>query len=1147
MPARSFTRAMFGVIVATTPFAAGTFAADKPNIVVIISDDAGWADFGFQNAITGETSQAPTPNLDALANGGVRFGNAYASPVCGASRAMLVTGRYGGRFGHESNLTGTAGNTRVQGVPSSEVTLWEHLQDAGYQTATVGKWHLGDNTDNISQGVLNNRPQAQGVENFQGLLSGSRSYFIGNQTNAGELRRTLSDGAGGVVSDQVIENQHVGEYVTDTLGDFTADYIRNNATADKPFVMYNSFTAPHTPMQATQADLAAVDALGLGVTGNRRTLLAMQIALDRNVGKILDALDNPDGNQGTNDSIRDNTLIMFVNDNGGDCCDGGPNFSDNGPLRDGKGTVFEGGMRVPMIVAGAGVSPSVEGSTYDGLVHVIDIVPTALAAAGGTFSGADVIDGVNLLPHINGETHRLAHDDLWLRGQGGNDSAIRHGDWKLVYQPSAGFQLYDLATDIGESSNVAADHPEIVNELKQRSTGYEVQMVKPVNDLHAPQVNRFDEFRFREEAFDAAVWNAPQAWENNQTGANATMNQYDGYANAVLVFQNKSEGDYTATNNLVRQGGQEMMANEIRLENDSGLTGDGTATIAGLGVLMTKSHAGEDPKIRLDATNRGPSIYTYNVALELQLYDDLEITGDGNQKFALSGGIREYRPGRSITKTGSAEVSVGPVDISGAFDAQAGAVELTSEEFRGDFIARSGVAVRLGPNGIVPGDPGSMDPPPEIVQGGLDLNFDAALDTAGDAEWTDASPPGPVNPLLFPSGRSPIDVNSATFAGLTKAYANFVQSGGAQGLFNHFETGSAPKSEQDGTFEVVFNVTDTNAGVDQVIFEAGGAPSGVSFILNNNTLSFTVDGDGGDLILDANVSTGWHHAVGVIDLDESGGADTVSLYLNNVFVGSLNADAFNWSGGNQIGIGEGFSSVGGVSSGVGVPFHGEVASTRFYTGVAFGANEVNQNFEVLTYVPGDPGQPAVALLLDGDFTLEAGSTLQIDLLDTDNFDRLEATGQLTLAGVLFATANDSFNVSLGDAFTVLSGEAIVGELSGVALPQLSEGQMWQVTQTADRVSLLVTIAGDYNADGQVDGADYAVWREMLGVMVSRQTAADGNGDGVVNAADYAVWKQNFGAQTPAAAQQSAVPEPSTVVLLLLAMPAAWSRYRRRRS
>ncbi len=735
-----------------------------------------------------------------------------------------------------------------------------------------------------------------------------------------------------------------------------------------------------------------------------------------------------------------------------------------------------------MIIAGAGVAPSAVGTTYDGLVHMIDVVPTALASAGGQFASTDVIDGVNLLPYINGETQGPAHEVLWMRGQGGDDSAIRKGDWKLMYQPSGGFRLFNVTNDIGETTNLADANPQKVDELKRLSTDYEVQMDKPRYDLHAPGVNDFDEFCFREDAFPSAAWSTGNAWVNNQTGATATMKRYDGYANGVLVFRNKAAGSYTLTNDMRRQGGQEMMANQIRLENRPGaLNGDGTATINGEGVLLANSLAGAAPEVRLDATISGPNSYTYDVALELQLYDDLTITGNGNQRFALSGGLREYRPGRSVTKTGSAQLAIGGgVDLSGTLDLQGGEVELTDSEFRGNLVARSGVTLRIGPAGIVPADGGNQGPPLEIVMSGLDLNFDAALDPAGDAEWTDVAFPGPNQALTFAGGRSPVDVSSTKFPGLTKAY-RIPQSGGASGLNNHFEDNvGTPRSHLDATFEVVFNVTNTSAGGDQVIFEAGGEYRGVSFVLNNNTLTLDVDGDSNDLEIDAGITAGWHHAVGVIDLKP--GDDTVSLYLDNVLIGSLNGNAFDWAGGNAVGIGAGSLSTTGVSPGsTGNRFHGDVASARFYADTAFGAAEVNQNYDALSFVPGNLGQPAVALMLQGDWTLEAGATLELDLLDAASFDSVAAAGSVSLAGKLVASASDGFTAELGDVFTVVTGATVNGGFSGFDLPSLADDQMWQVQQSTSQVSLLVTLAGDYNGDGQVDAADYTVWRDAHGL------------------------------------------------------------------
>ncbi len=421
-------------------------AASQSNVVVIISDDAGWADYGFMRnadprANPGNAGAVPTPNLDALAARGVTFTNAYTAlrvqPLAGHDHHGAV--RYAVRLrteylGDDRRRSITAAT--VQGLPTEVTTIWERMQGAGYDTAAVGKWHLGEHAN--GGGLLGNRPENQGIEFFQGLWSGSRDYIVGSVTGSGQLRETISDGAGGITSNTVIESNYSGQYVTDVFGDQSADYIRNQA-AGGPFFLYSSFTAPHTPMQATASDLAFIDSLGEpAFTGNRRTYAAMQYAMDRNVGKIMAALEDPAGD-GTgagndSDSILDDTLIIFMNDNGGDCCDVGPNASDNGDLRNGKGSQFEGGLRVPMIIAGAGVNASAAGTVSTDLVHSVDIVPTALiGAAGGSFGAGDVIDGVNLLPYING-TANAPHNDLFISRYSNQQSAVRMGKWKYMYQ-----------------------------------------------------------------------------------------------------------------------------------------------------------------------------------------------------------------------------------------------------------------------------------------------------------------------------------------------------------------------------------------------------------------------------------------------------------------------------------------------------------------------------------------------------------------------------------------------------------------------------------------------------------------------------------------------------------------------------------------
>ncbi len=1099
--------------------------ADKPNIIVILSDDAGWADFGFQDAVTGGTTNVPTPRLDALAASGVRFTDAYTASVCSPSRAMLTTGMYGGRFGYESNINaanGQIGTQLQQGLPLSVTTIWEQMQSVGYATAAVGKWHLGAHTNNTSTGELGNRPQNQGIESFEGIISGSRSFWMGDATGDSALRRTTADGAGGSVSDQVIEGQYdSNDYVTDVFGDLTVDYIRDNAGADKPFFMYSSFTAPHTPLQATAADLAAVDALGLNVSNNRRTQIAMQVSLDRNVGKILDAVNDPNGDGDQSDSIADNTLIIFMNDNGGDCCDTDPNFSSNSPLRNGKGSQYEGGLRVPMIIAGAGVSPAAAGTLFTSPVQSIDVLPTAFAAGGGVFQPGETIDGVNLIPFINGETADVPHESLFIRRASNNQSGVRVGDWKLMYRGATGaFELYNVETDINESNNVAAANPEIVSQLQRVMTDYDVQMDKARYDLRAEGTNQFDELRFRENS--SATWSASGAWVNNQNGATATMTEVDGYANAVLVFRNRAAGDYTATNDLTRVGGLEFLANRIELNSGQPLTAAGTATINGRGVLLAKSLAGVGPEIKLDASQAAEVVYTYDIALDVNLYDDLTISGDGNQMFAITGALREYRPGRSVTKTGEAQLTLGgAVDLSADLDLQGGLVEFTNGNVRGNLLARSGATVRVGGVGIVPGSGPSGTPPP-IVTAGLDLHYDAAGDISGDASWLDLA--GNPDNLAFLSSATPIAVSTTTFPALSAAYRIPV-SGGASGLNQYFES---PRrlSEMDATFEVVFNVVSTAGGADQVLFEAGGENRGVSMVLNNGVFTFDVDGDAGDITIDTPLSNGWHHAVGVIDI--AAGDDTISLFINNSFVGSAFGDIDDWAGGNISGVGAAADSVTGVSSGVGTPFSGDIAIARFYANTAFGAAEVDQNFQSLLYISGDPGVPAVTLAVDGAWLLEEGATLELDLLDPANFDRLAVTGAATLAGGVEAVGSQGFAPNAGDEFAIVSAGSVSGEFASLSLPPLAEGLMWQVKYAPNSVALAVTIAGDYNADGVVDAADYTTWRDLLGQNVSPLTRADGDGDGQVTEADLDVWRAHFGAQIAPAVSATTVPEPAGI-------------------
>jgi arylsulfatase A-like enzyme len=415
--------------------------ARPPNVVLILSDDAGYADFSFQG-----TRRFPTPHIDTLAARGVQFTQAYVSAsVCSPSRAGLITGRYQQRFGHEHNFPSNSGPE--VGLAVGERTLADALGDHGYRTIGLGKWHLGYGPDM--------HPLERGFDHYHGFLQGSRSYWP-DETDA--KRQHQEDG-------ETLDEDFA--YVTDHLGERAAGYVADHA--HEPFFLYLSFTAVHTPMHALEPDLAAVEDVQVE---KRRKLAAMTVAMDRAVGQVLAALREHD--------LERDTLLVFVNDNGGAWNNG----SSNGALRGTKGTPYEGGVRVPMLAQWPGVLPA--GTVYDLPVSTLDLFATALAAAGPAAatdpsSSADrghlELDGVDLVPFLTGRARGRPHEALFWRRR--TNQAVRVGDWKLVIDQGMRPVLFDLAEDPGESRDLAAEHPDVVRELADRFERWATELVPP--------------------------------------------------------------------------------------------------------------------------------------------------------------------------------------------------------------------------------------------------------------------------------------------------------------------------------------------------------------------------------------------------------------------------------------------------------------------------------------------------------------------------------------------------------------------------------------------------------------------------------------------------------------------------------------------
>lgn len=412
-------------VFASDPTSRGPVA--RPNILVIVGDDMGYADVGFHGV-----KDIPTPNMDALASGGVRFTNGYVTgPYCSPTRAGLLTGRYQQRFGHEFNPSGS-GN----GLPVSESTLADRLKAAGYRTALVGKWHLGN------QPAM--QPQQRGFDEFYGFLGGAHSYVEAK----GILRGTTP-------VDSIT-------YTTDDFGNEACSFIERNQ--EQPWFLYLSFNAVHTPMDATNDRMGKfTDEADM----KRRKYDAMMLAMDEAIGKVQAKL------KATGQS--EETLVAFFSDNGGPTMNGTTtNGSSNAPLRGSKRTTLEGGVRVPFVLSWPGhLKPAV----FESPVIQLDVHATALAAAGVEAKPEWKLDGVNLLPWLNGQKTGSPHDALYWRF--GEQMAVRQSDWKLVRydgnadtnsgkkEPVSSLKLYNLASDIHEDKDLAAAQPEKVKELQE--------------------------------------------------------------------------------------------------------------------------------------------------------------------------------------------------------------------------------------------------------------------------------------------------------------------------------------------------------------------------------------------------------------------------------------------------------------------------------------------------------------------------------------------------------------------------------------------------------------------------------------------------------------------------------------------------------
>ena len=425
-------------------------AADKPNLIVIMADDLGYSDVGFNGC-----KDIPTPSIDTIASNGIRCSSGYTSySVCGPSRAGFITGRYQQRFGFERNPQYSTTDPNM-GVNLKEDTIADALGNAGYHCGIIGKWHLG------AHETLH--PLKRGFHEFYGHLGGGHQYMPEMLTIKDSHK---AKGEAQSYKTWILRNHKPvkpTKYLTDEFSDEAVSFVERNK--EKPFFLFLSYNAPHGPLQATQEYL---DRFPTIEEKKRKTYAAMVSAVDDGVGRLLKTLED--------NKLTENTLIFFLSDNGGPTS---KNASRNAPLRGSKSDVWEGGYRVPFVVQWAGTLD--KGKVYDQPVSSLDIFGTIAAISGAAISPERPLDGVNLIPYLKGEQKTAPHSAIYLRKFDQQRFAVRKGDYKLVIlgknqQP----QLYNLANDLGETKNIAAQHPEKIAELEKLRKAWASELIEPV-------------------------------------------------------------------------------------------------------------------------------------------------------------------------------------------------------------------------------------------------------------------------------------------------------------------------------------------------------------------------------------------------------------------------------------------------------------------------------------------------------------------------------------------------------------------------------------------------------------------------------------------------------------------------------------------
>ena len=1000
--------------------------APRPNIVFIMADDLGINDLGVygQNARKAAGQDyISTPNLDALAKTGVRFTEWYTpATVCGPTRASVLTGFHGGHAAVDSNGLNNNGGNALRAVDTS---FAQGLQSSGYTTGAFGKWGSGMDGTQLSptatgdNALINHpnpvvthpdsTPAAKGFDEFYGYLNHihAHNYYVEylwehDTDNSGEL--------GGM---QVDFSPTTSDYSHDLIAEKSVQFIRNHAGGSEPFFMYGEYTIPHDDFNPPNDSFLQQYTVGQGLTGNKADYGAMITRLDHNVGQIVEALEDPDGDPNTDDSVLDNTLIIFGTDNGpaGSTTNGW--YDSNGIYRGLKNSVYEGAHRSPFIVSWPGqITPSDPNGDVNS-THMAS--HTDLFATFSELAGVETpvgLDSRSFAGLLTGEQYE-EHDYIVWEDRPSDDWAIRMGRYKLL--KAGGLQLYDLQADPSETNNLLgspnAEQAAVALLLERIALDEGVESdvgSGGAQNTHIVQYKSWDPVAASSDFEDAANWSGGSQLNTRGTAAN---NFTTGPANNWIPTLDNTSG---SPQQIIVDSNSEVLAFEMY-----GSTADLEMLITQNSSLMARNGAriGDGAKVELD----GGQLNTVRT-IEIQAGGTLAGRGELSTSYDTSG----------TPFTLEAEVhNQGTLDVGGqqAFDA------------------------------------GTPDPIEIVSNGGFESGTAFSYNDTDD--WYNYTGNQTLN------ARNSANPSSGSFRGIIGLSSS--------GL-------NEPAPAQD---------TGHLIALDDVY-----------------TLSFDYAG-----------ASEWEEGIDQF---------VVSLYYVD---GGLETDLFSWNITPSLDFNSGYEQFSVTTASIGDPaIVGQELRIRFQT---LGQSSEFASIDNVSLMVGELSDPLNILSIEGGYTQTAQATAAFDLWGSGgvagvDFDQLVATGEVLLDGMLQITESGGFTASIGNQFPIIVGGSVTGEFAEILGPTVAGGR-WHVDYSATTATLALLYAADFDADGDVDDTDLAMWSSGYGTSAAGPADGDANGDGLVNGADFLIWQQQAGssATLSIATASQAVPEPASWHLLAL--------------